>query len=279
MRELKILVVLIFFVGLTYWGVEPYAHHVMHPEVAPADFAFKDLPKQPTTGDVAKGKELVAAQCTSCHSVNKEGIKLAMSDADAANTYGVVPPDLSNVAAIYDHNFLANFIQNPEATVKAKPGKYAMPALGISPEDAGSIVAYLASIAAKDMNAKQITEEACVRCHSIKYEGVSRLAATDARIKEYMGSNPPDLSQMIKSKGEHYLDGFINDPQKLLHGTAMPRVGLTKDAQAKVIEHLEKVGDPKKGERNSLALWILGYFAILTVITYLWKVSKFKEVH
>ncbi len=279
MRELKILVVLIFFVGLTYWGVEPYAHHIMHPEVTPADFTFKDLPKQPTTGDAAKGKELVMAQCTSCHSINKEGVKLAMSEADAANTYGVVPPDLSNVAAIYDHNFLANFIQNPESTVKAKPGKYAMPMLGISAEDAGHIVAYLDSIAKKDLSAKEITQEACVRCHSIKYDGVQRVAATDARIKEYMGSVPPDLSQMIKSKGEHYLNNFINDPQKLLPGTAMPRVGLTKESQTKVIEYLEKVGDPKKDERNSLALWILGYFVILTVITYLWKVSKFKEVH
>jgi ubiquinol-cytochrome c reductase cytochrome c1 subunit len=278
MRELKILAVLIFFVGLTYWGVEPYAHHVMHPEVTPADFTFKDLPKQALSGDAAKGKELVAAQCVTCHSINKEGLKLAMSDADAANTYGVVPPDLSNVAAIYDHNFLANFIQNPEGTVKAKAGKYAMPNLGISPEDASHIVAYLSSIAAKDLSAKQITEEACVRCHDIKYEGVKRVVP-DARIKEYMGSIPPDLSQVIKSKGEHYLHGFINDPQKLLHGTAMPRVGLTKEAQAKVIEHLEKIGDPKKDERNSLALWILGYFAVLTVLTYLWKVSKFKEIH
>ncbi|MDD3465933.1 MAG: c-type cytochrome [Campylobacterales bacterium] len=278
MRELKILVVLIFFVGLTYWGVEPYAHHIMHPEVNGTDFAFKDLPAQSTKGDAAKGKELVAAQCVTCHSVEKEGLKLAMSEADAANTYGVVPPDLSNVAAIYDHNFLANFIQNPEATVKAKAGKYAMPALGISPEDAASIVAYLDSIANKNLSAKQITEEACARCHNIKYEGVKRVV-TDARIKEYMGSTPPDLSQMIKSKGEHYLDNFINNPQRLLPGTAMPRVGLTKEAQAKVVEHLEKVGDPKKEERNSLGLWLIGYFAILTVLTYLWKVSKFKEVH
>jgi ubiquinol-cytochrome c reductase cytochrome c1 subunit len=278
MRELKILVVLIFFVGLTYWGVEPYAHHVMHPEVNGTDFTFKDLPAQPTKGDIAKGKELVAAQCVTCHSVEKEGLKLAMSDVDAANTYGVVPPDLSNVAAIYEHNFLANFIQNPEAAVKAKPGKYAMPALGISAEDAASIVAYLDSIANKKLSAKQITEEACARCHNIKYEGVKRVVA-DARIKEYMGSVPPDLSQMIKSKGEHYLDNFINDPQRLLPGSAMPRVGLTKEAQAKVVEHLEKVGDPKKEERNSLGLWLIGYFAILTVLTYLWKVSKFKEVH
>jgi ubiquinol-cytochrome c reductase cytochrome c1 subunit len=274
MRELKILAILIAVVGAMYWGVEPYAHSVMHPEVKPADFAFKDLPVQPAKGDAAKGKEIVATQCATCHSISKAGLKLAMSDVDVANTYGVVPPDLSNVGAIYDHNFLANFIQNPEGTVKAKPGKYAMPNLGISPEDASNIVAYLSSIAAKELTGKQITEEACVRCHDIKYDGVKRVAA-DARIKEYLGSVPPDLSQVIKSKGEHYLNGFINDPQKLLHGTAMPRVGLTKESQAKVIEHLEKVGDPSKNERNSLGLWILGYFAILTVLTYLWKGAKY----
>lgn len=278
MRDLKILVIIVAVVGAMYWGVEPYAHHVMHPEVTPPDFAFKDVTAKASGGDAAKGKELVAAQCISCHSVNKEGLKLAMSDADAANTYGVVPPDLSNVAAIYDHNYLSGFIQNPEATAKAKAGKYAMPNLGIGAEDASHIVAYLSSISAKELSEKQVTEEACVRCHSISYAGIKRVGS-DARIKEYMGSIPPDLSQMIKSKGEHYLEGFINDPQKLLHGTAMPRVGLNKESQEKVVKYLEKVGDPKKDERNSLGIWILVYFGVLTVLTYLWKVSKFKEVH
>lgn len=278
MRDLKILVIIVAVVGAMYWGVEPYAHHVMHPEVTPPDFAFKDVTAKASGGDAAKGKELVAAQCISCHSVSKEGLKLAMSDADAANTYGVVPPDLSNVATIYDHNYLSGFIQNPEATAKAKAGKYAMPNLGISAEDASHIVAYLSSIAAKELTEKQVTEEACVRCHSISYAGIKRVGS-DARIKEYMGSVPPDLSQMIKSKGDHYLEGFINDPQKLLHGTAMPRVGLNKESQEKVVKYLEKVGDPKKDERNSLGIWILVYFGVLTVLTYLWKVSKFKEVH
>ena len=42
MRELKILVVVLFFTAVVYWGVEPFAHSQMHPHVAPADFAFKD---------------------------------------------------------------------------------------------------------------------------------------------------------------------------------------------------------------------------------------------
>jgi ubiquinol-cytochrome c reductase cytochrome c1 subunit len=276
MRDIKILVILIAIVGLMYYGVEPYAHHIMHPEVAPADYEFKDLAKMNVDGNVSHGKEIVAASCTSCHSVGKEGLKLAMSDADAANTYGVVPPDLSNVASIFDHNYLANLIKDPQGTTKSK--RFGMPALGLPDSDIADVVAYLSSIATQKLDEKQTVEEACVRCHSIKYDAIAK-TTTDAKIKEYMASVPPDLSQVIKSKGEHYLYGFINDPQKLLPGTAMPRVGLTKESEAKVVEYLEKIGDPKKEERNSLGLWVLIYMGILTVLAFAWKVKQFKEIH
>ena len=52
MRELKILAVVVVLTLVTYWGVEPYAHAVMHPHVAPADFAFSD-----TKEDVAAIKD------------------------------------------------------------------------------------------------------------------------------------------------------------------------------------------------------------------------------
>ncbi len=276
MRDLKILLILCAVIGAMYYGIEPYAHKVMHPEVKPADFAFADLAKMSIEGNASKGKEIVAASCTSCHSVSKDGMKLAMSDADAANTYGVVPPDLSNVATFMDHNYLANFIKDPVGTTKSK--KFGMPALGLPDADIADVVAYLASIAPKELNAKETVEAACVRCHSVKYDGLAK-TTTDARLKEYMGSVAPDLSQVIKSKGEHYLHGFINDPQKLLPGTAMPRVGLNKESQAKVIEYLEKVGDPKKEERDALGLWVLIYLGILTVLGYAWKVKQFKEIH
>jgi len=276
MREIKILVILIAVVGVMYYGVEPYAHHVMHPEVTPPDYQFKDLEKLKVDGNVTKGKEIVAASCTTCHSVNKEGLKLAMSDADAANTYGVIPPDLSNVAAVFDHNYIANVIKDPQKTTKSP--KFGMPALGLSDSDIADVLAYLDSIAAKNLDEKQVVQEACVRCHSVKYDGIAK-TTTDARIKEYLGSVPPDLSQVIKSRGEHYLHGFINDPQKLLPGTAMPRVGLTKESEEKVVAYLEKIGDPKKEERNALGFWVLIYAGILTVLAYAWKVKQFKEIH
>ena len=40
MRELKIFAVVVIFTALVYWGVEPYAHSVMNPHVAPANFDF-----------------------------------------------------------------------------------------------------------------------------------------------------------------------------------------------------------------------------------------------
>ncbi|EOI9748624.1 cytochrome c, partial [Campylobacter jejuni] len=40
MREIKIFLVVVVFTALVYWGVEPYAHSVMKPHVAPANFDF-----------------------------------------------------------------------------------------------------------------------------------------------------------------------------------------------------------------------------------------------
>ena len=45
MRELKILAVVVALTLITYWGVEPYAHHQMHPQVEAADFTFADVKK------------------------------------------------------------------------------------------------------------------------------------------------------------------------------------------------------------------------------------------
>ncbi len=51
MKEIKILAIIVVIVGVLYWGVEPLAHATFHPEVAKADFAFKDLEEI----DVSKG--------------------------------------------------------------------------------------------------------------------------------------------------------------------------------------------------------------------------------
>lgn len=292
MKEFKILAVIIALVGITYYGIEPYAHHVMHPEVAPADFSFKSLKNVDTTlaGNVENGKTLVEANCLACHSIESAGHPQTMPNADAAAAYGVTPPDLSSAGRIYEKNYLANFIFDPVSAMnlghKFSPesGKtFPMPAYNwMSAQEIMDVVAYLQSITPKVAEGKEghkaTFEAACGRCHGMQYAGIKAATPVDT-IKTYMGATPPDLSQYIKSRGEHYLHSFINDPQVLLHGTSMPRVGLSEKAQEEVIAYMEEIGDSKKAERESLGLWVMLYSVVFAVLAYLWKRKIWEEVH
>jgi len=280
MKELKIFAVVSAFALTLYWGVEPYAHSILHPHVAPADFEFKDLEPIKADGDVAQGKNLVTTNCTACHGLKVEGINNPLDNASANMSYGVIPPDLSTAGKLYNETFLANFIKDPANAAKVshkfQNGRsHPMPGYGwMSDSDIASIVAYLKSIAPAEMTNKEVFVDACGRCHNMKYD--KNFATSD--VSEYMGSTPPDLSMMIRSRGEHYLKTFINNPQKHLHGTAMPRVGLNEESQEQVITYLEEVGDSKKAEREALAPYVLGFLAFMTLISFLWKKEVWDEV-
>lgn len=294
MRELKILAIVVFFTGVLYWGVEPFAHSQMHPHVEAPDYSFNDVDGlQGATGNAAKGAELVAANCTACHSIEKAGFPKIMDDASSAASYGVVPPDLSTAGKLYDANFLAAFIKDPVKATKTEhkyvDGKvHPMPGYGwMQPQEIADMVAYFQSIAPQQMTNKEVFKDACQRCHSIKYGDFrfdgsksSMLAFTpDENIKTYMGTLPPDLSQYIRSRGAQYLHEFINDPQKHLHGTSMPRVGLTKAAEEQVVAYMTEVGDSKKPEREALAGPFLGYLVIFAIFAWLWKAKIWRDVH
>jgi ubiquinol-cytochrome c reductase cytochrome c1 subunit len=292
MKEFKILAVLVVLVGVLYYGIEPFAHSVMHPEVAPANFAFDDLKNVDTSskGNADNGKVLVEANCIACHAIEKAGHLQIMSNADAAAAYGVNPPDLSSAGRIYDQNFLANFIFDPVSAMKLEhkypaggAKAFPMPSYNwMKPQEIMDVVAYLQSIAPKvteDKAGHEATfKAACARCHTMKY-GALEATTPGETLKTYLGTTPPDLSQHIKSRGEHYLHSFINNPQVLLKGTAMPRVGLTEKAQEEVIAYMEEIGDSKKAERESVGLWVMGYAVIFALLAYLWKRQIWKKVH
>ena len=121
-------------------------------------------------------------------------------------------------------------------------------------------------------------EDACVRCHDVKYDKL--LTQGDkASVANYMGSTPPDLSMSIRSKQAGYLHEFINDTQKMLPGTAMPRVGLNERAEKQVVAYMQAVGDSKKDERESTAVNIMIYFLILSVFAGLWKSKIWSKLH
>ncbi len=374
MRELKIFLVVVVFTALVYWGVEPYAHSVMKPHVAPANFDYaaedtayakgiiaekeialedakksndakriesaqKDLDKAKenlakveelwadvakidfTKGNAAKGKEFFNNNCFACHGVKEDDIAANITDS----SLGVIPPDLSSAGVIFDEKFLAALIMNPALALKVdhKFGDafimtaYNSQVSGDSEElvnaNIADVIAYLKEVGLKfeakenatikqeaelkyskieDANEKSALVEkeiafakdkstfieACGRCHDIKYDNFFT-PSNHNDLANYLGSVPPDLSMMIRSRGEQYLHDFINNTQKLLPGTAMPRVGLTEDAQVKVVSYLEKVGDSKKEERESTGIYIMIFFVILSIFAIGWKRSVWSKLH
>jgi len=290
MRELKILAVVAALTLITYWGVEPFAHSQMHPHVDAPDYKFKDVDGlNGMTGNAENGATLVQSNCTACHSIEKAGFPQLMDDASSAAAYGVVPPDLSTAGKLYNADYLAAFIKNPAKASKVEhkfqDGRvHPMPGYGwMQPQEIADMVAYLQSIAPKEMTNKEVFTDACQRCHGIKYgdmlNGTMAAFTPTANIKSYMGKIPPDLSQYIRSRGQQYLHEFVNDPQKHLEGTAMPRVGLTQEAETQVIAYMEEVGDSKKAEREALGPKFLIYLVIFAIFAFLWKASKWREVH
>ncbi|EAK3498358.1 cytochrome c1 [Campylobacter coli] len=374
MRELKIFLVVVVFTALVYWGVEPYAHSVMKPHVAPANFDYaaedtayakgiiaekeialedakksndakriesaqKDLDKAKenlakveelwadvakidfTKGNAAKGKEFFNNNCFACHGVKEDDIAANITDS----SLGVIPPDLSSAGVIFDEKFLAALIMNPALALKVdhKFGDafimtaYNSEVSGDSEElvnaNIADVIAYLKEVgfkfeAKENATIKQEAElkyskiedaneksalvekeiafakdkstfiEACGRCHDIKYDNFFT-PSNHNDLANYLGSVPPDLSMIIRSRGEQYLHDFINNTQKLLPGTAMPRVGLTEDAQVKVVSYLEKVGDSKKEERESTGIYIMIFFVILSIFAIGWKRSVWSKLH
>jgi len=290
MKELKVLAVVVVLTLITYWGVEPFAHSQMHPHVDAPDYEFKDVKgTEGVQGNAQNGATLVQSNCTACHSIETQGFPQLMDNASSAAAYGVVPPDLSSAGKIYNANYLAAFIKDPASASKVShkfvDGKiHPMPGYGwMQDQEIADMVAYLQSIAPKEMTNKEVFTDACQRCHSIKYgdmKGGSMTAFTpNDNIKTYMGKLPPDLSQYIRSRGADYLHEFINDPQKHLEGTAMPRVGLNQEAEQQVVKYMQEVGDSKKEQREALGPKFLIYLVIFAIFAWLWKASKWRDIH
>ncbi len=301
MKELKILGIVTVFTLILYWGVEPFAHKQMHKDVEGNDFKYADLPALKVKGNAANGKNLVA-MCAGCHSIKSQNMPAPMDAVMSAQTYGVNPPDLSNIGAIMDEKFLAHFLLNPAAVTKSK--HFAMPPSAGSEQDAADIAAYFKSIAPKEVTPKEAYVTACGRCHANRYDkwtqigdvpktksniktGVD-LAALDFKknlgtyqnkLADYMGKLPPDLSIIIRARSEHFMETLIEDPQSQLPGTAMPRVGLNKEGFEKVMTYLEETGDPSKPLREQTGPKVLIFFIIFTALAFLWKKSMWKGHH
>ncbi len=310
MREFKILAVVVFFSLVTYWGVEPFAHSQMHKHVEGDNFQYSDLEDSGKVGDAQRGANtFMSAGCIGCHSVESQGMAAPMDPVMAAGAYGVNPPDLSTAGALYDEKFLAELIKNPahalnvehkfdpaKGKVHPMPGFYGLG--GDRDQEVADIVAYLKSIAPAEVEPKQAFQDACGRCHEMRYADWTQIGETPKfdskqeslkhqlkvanyqdKLKDYMGKTPPDLSMMIRSRSEHFLSTFIEDPQSQLPGTSMPRVGLTEEGKDKVLAYMTEIGDPSKEKREAVGPWVIGFFVLFTILAYFWKKSMWRDLH
>ena len=311
-KEPLILVVIVFFTLLTYYLVEPFAHHQMHKHFESEGFAYKDLPSIPK-GDAARGEALVmgAGACTGCHAIKSANVPAPMDAVSSAAAYGVNPPDLSNAGAVFDARFLGSLIKNPahalmvEHKFDASKGQmHPMPpfygAGGDINQEIADMVAYLQSIAvSKDKLTPTIAfETACGRCHADHYVKWTQIGEKPMfkrkqdelafetnvlnyqdSLTKYLGKLPPDLSIYIRSRGEHYIKTFVENPQNYLKGTAMPRVGVNAEAADKVIEYLEDSGDAKRHERESVGRNVMIFIVIFAIFALLWKKQVWRDLH
>ena len=328
MRELKIFTVVVSFSLLTYYLVEPYAHHEMHKKV---DKAGKEIHIE-SHGFTYDGADDVAEAVRSGNTALAEKKKAFWSDVKTiaalkgnaaageagfamcsgchmeggVNMGGVVPPMLDHAGAIYDKNYLIALIKDP-AMASNVDHKYAdtmMHPMGsiktmfTDNQSIADVVAYLQENKAGEVTPKEAFNEACTRCHALRYKKSTQIGETpkfkhrkDAlaheikiieeqdKVKAYMGKLPPDLSMMIRARSEHFMETFIENPQSQLAGTSMPRVGLNHEGYEKVKAYLVEAGDPSKKAREEIGPWVLGFLVFFTLLAFLWKKSMWKDLH
>ncbi|MFK5975830.1 MAG: c-type cytochrome [Sulfurovum sp.] len=327
MRELKIFAVVAFFSLLTYYLVEPYAHHEMHKKV---DKHGEEIHTE-SHGFVYDGKADIAEaiRAGDKDKINDKTVfwahvaKIAALKGDASagdgdfancmgchgadmNMGGVIPPSLDHAGAIYDKNYLIALIKDPAmaSNVDHKYKDTSTHPMGsikamISDDQAiANVVAYMLEKKAGEVTPKEAYEEACMRCHAVRYGKLTQLGDTPKfkykkdelahqikvieeqdRVKAYMGKLPPDLSIMIRARSEHFMKTFVENPQSQLAGTSMPRVGLSAEGYEKVEAYMVSTGDPSKAKREAVGPWVMAFFIIFTILAYLWKKSQWRDLH
>ena len=247
-------------------------------------------------GNAEAGEAAYNAGCTGCH------------NDGAVSMEGVVPPDLKTSGALYERHYLIGLIKDP-AMASNVDHKFSIVRhhqmdsvkyMVTTDEDIVNTIAYLQKIAPKqeEITPEIAFEDACGRCHDVRYNNwtitgtkptfkdrrdemafdIKHLDAQEG-ITGYMGKLPPDLSMYIRSRGAHYIEAFMEDPQQLLPGTSMPRVGVNAESAEKVIAYLTEAGDPKAEERNRIGMYVMIYMIFFIIVAFLWKKQIWKDLH
>ncbi len=213
-REIKILLVVVFFSAVTYYGFEPYAHSQMHKHVEGHHFIYDgtaDIKEAQTKLDTAKAEEAKPESITAKEETLKAkkefwtAVKTigalkgnAEAGADgyamcqgchmegAGNMGGTIPPALDHAGNIYGKDYLIALIKNPAMAMNTDhkfddPMMHPMGSImGMVAEDqaVADTVAYMLANNAAEATPKEAYLEACGRCHANRYAGLTQLGKT-----------------------------------------------------------------------------------------------------
>ncbi|SNZ15328.1 cytochrome c1 [Hydrogenobacter hydrogenophilus] len=157
---------------------------------------------------------------------------------------------------------------------------------------------------------KQLFEQNCQACHSVRYDAVypsavqanpnlkalqeqygkvlpkdvyeSAFYTELSQLKESFGKVPPDLSTMYIARGKEYLFNFILEPQKVLPGTSMPAVMTGRPEEtAKIISYLRSVSEPppsEKAKRTLMGIATIAYLVVMGVLIWVWRAKILKRM-
>ena len=208
MRELKIVAVVVFFSLLTYYLVEPYAHHAMHKKVdaqgneihleshgftydGTADIEEAERAGKKETVEAKKkfwSEVAVVSKLKGNATAGEAGFGMCMGCHNGANMNmgGVIPPNLDHAGTIYDKNYLIALIKDPAmaSNVDHKYKDTMMHPMGsiktmfTDNQSIADVVAYLLEKKAGEVTPKEAFSEACVRCHAVRYGKLTQLGDT-----------------------------------------------------------------------------------------------------
>ncbi len=94
-------------------------------------------------------------------------------------------------------------------------------------------------------------------------------------LKSQFGKVPPDLSTMYLARGPEYLFNWVQDPGKILPGTAMPPIlqGQPKEA-AEVVAYMRAVNEPSPAEqtrRFEMGVVTLVFLILFGIAIYIYR--------
>ena len=116
--------------------------------------------------------------------------------------------------------------------------------------------------------AKQLLKEACLSCHSIKYNDAFSYTKSDyAEVEKRYNVLPMDLSLISKVYTKEYVSAFLQDPKQVNSQSAKPHEELKKENLQAVVAYLFE--DKNQRERERIGIYILGFIALFSLLIYL----------